>query len=88
MTRLVNTIQTNSLAQPRYDDSTPYEEPIQLAQYPGGLPANQTQLEQLPAIFPFSDQERKRRRSGSAASGEDGEGVREELELGGDDKLR
>ena len=88
MTRLVNTIQTNSLTQPRYED-TDYEEPIQLAQYPGGLPAKQSQLEDLPTIFPFSDQERKRRRSGSAVSrGEDSEGLREEVELGGDDKMR
>ena len=40
--------------------------PSQLAQYPGGLP--DTKLEDLPAIFPFSDQERKRRRSGSEVS--------------------
>ena len=62
---------------------------FQLAQYPGGLPTRQAQLEDLPAIFPFSDQERKRRRrgSGSVTSEDNGE-LKEEIEVGGDDKLR
>ena len=58
--------------------------PSQLAQYPGGLP--NTKLEDLPAIFPFSDQERKRRRSGSEVSLNKEE---EELaEPDGGDKMR
>ena len=58
----------------------------QLAQYPGGLP--DSKLEDLPAIFPFSDQERKRRLSGSVVSlGLDKE-EEQQTEPDGDDKLR
>ena len=58
---------------------------FQLAQYPGGLP--DSKLEDLPAIFPFSDQERKRRRSGSVVSSlnKDDEQL---TEADGDDKMR
>lgn len=88
MTRLVNNIQSSSLPAQRQeseDSNINNEEPIQLAQYPGGLP--DSKLEDLPAIFPFSDQERKRRRSGSLVSSlnKDDEQL---TEADGDDKMR
>ena len=58
-----------------------------MAHYPSGH-LKCSPNEELPSIFPFSDSERKRRRSGSVESQmEDEEEAEEQLD-GFDDKLR
>jgi len=66
MSQLVHNIQQNSQTRSR-SPSMNNDEPIQLASYPSAKLKNSPK-DELPSIFPFSDQERKRRRSGSVES--------------------
>jgi len=71
MSQLVNNIQQNSNTRSR-SPSMNNDEPIQMASYPSARLKNSPK-DELPSIFPFSDQERKRRRSGSVESQSDEE---------------
>jgi len=91
MTQLVDQIKTSTVNRPR-SPSMNNEEPIQLAHYPSGVPGYRgIEREDFPAPpFPFSDQERKRRRSGSIGSNQEQveEEKPEEVDPATEEKLR
>jgi len=93
MSQLVDQMKASSTSRP-HSPTMNNEEPIQLAHYPSGVPGTRgIEREDFPAPpFPFSDQDRKRRRSGSVGSNKEEdleeEEKKEEVDPAVEEKLR